>query len=215
MDATVRRVTVMGRGEATASPDMVGVHLGVRTEAGTAREALAENSARMRSLVARLRELGVADGDVRTGQFGLWPQHDYSGRGAKSYHASNSLTVTIRDAGRTGEMLDKIVDAGANEVSGVFSGIEDATPLEEAAFSRAIANARERAELAARVAGAKIGSVLSISEEIGATPRPYLEDRAALAAAAQEGVPFHPDEEKVHARVQVTFELKTDGEAAT
>ena len=216
MDAAVRRVTVIGRGEATAEPDVVGVRLGVQTDAGTAREALAENNARMRSLVARLQELGIAERDVRTSHVGIWPRHDHMGRAAHGYHASNSLIVTIRDADRTGEMLGEIVDAGANEVSGVFAGVEDATPLEEAAFSRAIANARERAELAARAAGATLGSVLSISEEIGATPYPYPEDRAAsFAAAAGEGVPFHPDEEKVRARVQVTFELKTDGEVAT
>ena len=215
MDAT-RRVTVIGRGEATAEPDVVGVRLGVRTDASTAREALAENNAQMRSLVARLRELGVAEGDVRTSYVGIWPQHDYGGRRARGgYHAGNSLTVVIRDADRTGEMLDKIVDAGANEVSGISPGIEDTAPLEETALSRAIANARERAELAARAAGAMLGPVLEITEEIGASP--YPEDRgiASFAAAASEGVPFHPNQEKVQARVRVTFELKTDGEAAT
>jgi hypothetical protein len=192
---------------------MVGVRLGIQTEADTARGALTDNNVRMRSLVARIRELGVADGDVRTAHVGIWPQHDHLGRVARGYRASNFLTVTIRDAGRTGEMLDKIVDAGANEVSGVFAGIEDTTPLEEAAFSRAVANARERAELAARAAGAMVGQVLSISEEVGAAP--YPEDRAAFAAAAHEGVPFHPEEEKVRARVQVTFELKTNGGSTT
>ena len=194
---------------------MVGVRLGVQTDADTAREALAENNSRMRSLVARLQELGVAEGDVRTSHVGIWPRHDHMGRAARGYHASNSLTVIIRDADRTGEMLDKIVDAGANEVSGVSSGVEDAVPLEEAAFSRAIANARERAELAARAAGATLGPVLNITEEIGARPYPYPEERgiASFAAGGSEGVPFHPDEEKVQARVQVTFELKDDGEA--
>ena len=217
MEPTVRRVTVIGRGEATAEPDVVGVRLGVQTNASTAREALAENNAQMRSLVSRLRELGVAEGDVRTSYVGIWPQHDHMGRAARGYHAGNSLTVVIRDADRTGEMLDKIVDAGANEVSGVSSGIEDTAPLEETALSRAIANARERAELAARAAGATLGPVLEITEEIGASPCPYPEDRgiASFAAAASEGVPFHPNQEKVQARVQVTFELKTDGEAAT
>ena len=214
MDATVRRITVIGRGEATAEPDLVGVRLGVQTEAETAREALAENNERMRSLVSGLRELGVDDGDIRTSRVGIWPRHDRMGRVARGYHANNSLTVAIRDTGRAGEMLDKIIDAGANEVSGVFSGIEDATPLEEAALSRAIANSRERAELAARAAGAELGPVLSISEEIGATPYPHPEDRAAsFAAAANDGVPLRPNEEKVQARVQVTFELKNDGEA--
>ena len=213
MDSTVRRVTVIGRGEAKAEPDVVGVRLGVQTDAGTAREALAENNARMRSLVARLRELGVAEKDVRTSHVGIWPRHDHMGRAARGYHASNSLTVTIRDADRTGEMLDRVVDAGANEISGVSSGIEDTAPLEEAAFSRAIANARERAELAARAAGATLGPVLNITEEIGARPYPEERGMASFAAAASEVVPFHPDEEKIQARVQVTFELKTDGEA--
>lgn len=214
MDAAVRRITVIGRGEAKAEPDMVGVRLGVQTEAGTAREALADYNERVRSLVARLRELGVADGDVRTSHLGIWPRHDHVGRAARGCQASNSLTVTIRDADRTGEILDKIVDAGANEVSGVLPGIEDATQLEEAAFSRAIANAHERAELAARAAGAELGQVLSISEEMGAMPYPYPEDRvASFAAAAHGGVPFHPGEDKVQARVQVAFELKDDGEA--
>ncbi len=205
--APIRQITVVGNGEANGTPDTAIVQLGVRTEGATAREALDSNNTQTEALIAKLKELGVADRDLQTSNLSVNPRYDEQGRTVVGYEVSNMLNVTIRNVAQSGALLDQVVDAGANQIWGLSFTIDDPTALQTTARDSAIADARARAEAMAKTAGGTLGTILSISETIGMQPPVPMYARAEMAQA-DSAVPVQPGEQTISAQVQVTFELR-------
>lgn len=205
----VRQITVVGHGDAKAAPDTAMVQVGVQSEAETSRQALTDNNAKMQTLIAKLKELGVADKDIQTSNLSISPRYDDRGRDVVGYQVSNMVSVKIRNIGQTGELLDKVVDAGANSIYGISFMIDEPKSLEQTARDQAIADARTRAQAMAQSAGGTVGQVISITENIGSTPPPMMRMEAAtMADSTGGGAPVQAGEQTINAQVQITFELR-------
>jgi hypothetical protein len=76
----------------------------------------------------------------------------------------NLMQVTIRDIERAGVLLDRLVEAGANEVRGIRSTLQDDTQMALQARVLAAADARQKAQHLAELYDAHLGKVLHISE---------------------------------------------------
>jgi hypothetical protein len=88
-----------------------------------------------------------------------------------------------------GDILDAAVKAGINFVGNVTFGITDETSLQTEGLSRAVRNAREKADAMAAAANVRISGPLTLAEGVG-VPRPLYEARVAtLAAEAPTPVP--------------------------
>jgi uncharacterized protein YggE len=103
-----------------------------------------------------------------------------------------------------GEVLDKLVSVGANQMNGITFEVSTAETLRDAARKEAIANARRRAELFAAAAGVKVGKVVSITEGAMIEPRPFVK---AGRMAAMDAVPVERGTQSLEATVTVTWEL--------
>ena len=203
----VRQITVVGTGETKAPPDRATIQLGVQSEAQTAQDALTDNSGKMTALINKLKELGVDPKDIQTSNFSVSPTYSSNGRTVTGYQVTNTVSVVIRDVAKAGDMLDKVVSAGANTIYGIAFSINDPKALQEAARNQAIADARTRAQAMAQAAGGTVGQVLTISETIGMPP-PIMGRGAAMAEAAGGAAPIETGEQTVTAQVQITFELR-------
>jgi uncharacterized protein YggE len=215
-------ITIEGRGEVMAAPDMAQVNSGVTTQGATAREALDANTAAMAELVAELKAAGIEARDIQTSGFSVNPNYVYSdARDANGYslppkingyQVSNTVTVTIRDLETLGAILDKSVTVGANTVNGVSFGVADPSGLYDQARKAAFADARAKAELYATVAGGSLDDIVSISETQGFNaPQPYpMYARAELAASAP--VPVEAGELAFAINVNVQWELDNGAE---
>lgn len=204
----VRQITVIGNGEASGTPDTGSVQLGVQTDAATARDALTANNTQMEALIAKLKELGIADKDMQTSNLSISPRYNDTGREVTGYTVSNMLMVTIRDVSKASNLLDAVVDAGANNIWGIGFTIDDPTALQTTARNNAIADAKARATAMAQAAGGAIGQIISISENIGSVAPPVMYARADAQAAGASSVPVQSGEQTVSAQVQITFELR-------
>jgi uncharacterized protein YggE len=207
-DAPARHITVVGHGQANAIPDTASIQMGVQSEAATAREALTDNNTKMAALITKLKELGIAEKDIQTSNINIYPRYDNEGRDVLGYQVSNTVTVKIRNVNGAGALLDQVVDAGANSMSGIAFMVDDAKALEQQARDQAIADARARAESMAQTAGATIGQVLSITENIGSAPPMPLMRQEAKAMATDAMVAVQPGEQTIAAQVQITYELR-------
>jgi uncharacterized protein YggE len=165
-----RQITVVGRGEAEGRPDTATVQIGVETGAATAQEALVQNSTQAQAVQAKLAELGVAEQDIQTNNFSIAPAYDQDGRQVTGYRISNTVTVTIRDLDQAGTLLDQVVQLGANRIYGISFSVSDPAALEEQARAEAVEDARTRVAQLAQGAGATVGEVLVITENIGSQP---------------------------------------------
>ena len=160
-------------------------------EADTAKDALARNSTVMAKLIDGLKALGISAKDIQTTSVNVEPRYvqakDGRARTISGYRVVNQVRLTVREVKRLGEILDGAIGLGANQITR-HQHSTSATPktLKDEARKQAMANASRRAELYATAAGAQLGSVISISEEMTSGPRPMAMARSAMPA----GVPI-------------------------
>jgi uncharacterized protein len=196
MPAYAGTITIEGRGEVRAAPDMATISSGVTTQGATAREALDANTTAMDDLIETLREAGIESRDIQTSGFSVNPNYVYSDDRDENgytlppridgYQVSNTVTVTVRELGELGAILDQAVTVGANTINGISFSVADPSDLLDEARRAAFTDARDKAELYAEVAGETLGELESISErqDFGA-PQPYQQfARADVAEAA-------------------------------
>jgi len=199
-------IHVSGSATVAAAPDVARTRLGVQVFDASVVEAVSANNLIAAAVIAAVVELGVESRDVETTSFTISPRRDYRSDRPDSilgYWVNNEVSVTIRDLGSVGQVLQAAVDAGANTISGLAFSLADPEPAKETARARAVADARRRAEVLAEAAGVRLGKVLSI-REISLSAPPIFRG-AAMDGAAAEVVPIESGELEITAQVQVVF----------
>lgn len=208
--SVTRGITVVGVGKAAGTPDVARISVGVDTDSDSVQKAVDDNKAKMAALLEALKQLGIAEKDIRTSNYSVYTQQQPSPDGrttlSVSYRVSNQVEVTVRDVSQLGDILDKAVAAGANNIYGVNFSVEDTSKLEADARAKAIADAKARAASLAQLAGVEVGDVLSISEVIGGVQPLYRTDVAMGLGGG--GTPIQPGELSIDMSVQVTFAIK-------
>jgi len=197
-DPALDTVSVTGTGVVLAVPDRAQVSAGVETRAPTAKAALAANAAAMRKVLAALE--GKGGKNVTTQTVSLSSSFDDQGQ-PNGFVASN-VASALTTLGNAGALIDAAVAAGANTVYGPSLSRSDADELYKQALTKAVDDARERAEILAEAAGRSLGRVTSISEASSA-PIPLAEK----ASAAADSTPVVSGLQETSAMVSVTFAL--------
>ena len=193
-------------------PDKAMVGAGVTTRAMTAVEAMRLNAIEMDKVLARLRQLGVADEYVQTTGITLSPQYNYRPNQTQQflgYDASNNVSVELRDLKKIGPVLDALVAAGATNINGPMWGIVDDEPQKaqarEAAFKAAAAQANDYA----RMSGYTGVRLLAVEEQLGYQQPVYdmMQSGAPRAVAMQTSTPTRPGRVATQVNLTVKFEL--------
>lgn len=196
---TENTITVSGVGSVTAVPNEAQMSFGVETRRPTAQAAVAANADAMRKVINALRQAGARE--IATQWVSVYPYSREDGT-IDGYAASNSVSA-VSDVGDAAALIDAAAEAGANQVSGPGMSSSNAEELYRQALAKAVAEARERAQVLAKAAGRSLGEISAIVEGSGAMPLPYAE-RAALDAST----PILPGEQETTATVSVTFSLR-------
>ncbi len=198
----------------SVAPDIATIGAGVTTTAPTATEALRQNSAEMQKVVARIKALGIADKDIQTTGISLNAQYDYDQATMRQvfrgYQAANRVSVILRKIDDAGRVLDALVEAGANDLSGPSFALENDDAAKDAARKRAVERAQARAKAYAEMLGYKNVRVLAIAESIegrGPIPEMALMKTNADVAAAP---PLEPGMVAAAISLTITYELVKD-----
>jgi len=205
-----RTVTVSASGMVSAEPDIAHISTGVVSEGDTARDALSRNTVAMRKVVDGLKAAGVAAKDIQTVSFNVEPRYQTykDGRPPQitGYRVNNAVRITSREIARLGEVLDQVVTLGSNQIGAIQFDVSKAEALKDDARKNAMDNALRRAKLYAQAAGAEVGPVLTIAEEVLTHgPRPIAMARATMAA---EAAPIEAGSKTLEVKVHVTWALK-------
>lgn len=217
-DAKQRTLSLTGRAEVTAAPDMATISAGIVTEEKSARKALNDNNAAMAGVLQTITSAGVADKDIQTSNFSIQPKYTYPPRsedGAQKppsivgYTVSNDISVIVRDLSKLGSIMDAVVTSGANRMNRLSFSIADPEPLRNQARKAAVAEALARAKLYADAAGVSLGPILTISESAEVMPpRPMVMSRMAVQAAPEARVPVAEAEQVIKATVDIVWTLQ-------
>lgn len=208
------RIVVIGEGESAIPPDLALLSLTVMREAKTAREALDAGNAAMAAVIAAMKSAGIADRDLQTGGLQISPRYTYVNKpdGTQEatlvgYQVANTLSVRVRDLGKTGDILDKAVTLGVNQGGNISFANEDASKALTDARKRAVADAVAKARTLSEAAGVTLGRVLEITDQNYASPPMPITAKAFDSAGAQ-AVPVEAGENAYRVQVTMTFELR-------
>ena len=138
-----------------------------------------------------------------------WNENDRE-RVLLGYVVSRQVEIELRDLDKLGALLERVVDAGVNQVGDPMLDSSRRKELEREAMTKALEDARRNAEALARAAGAKLGQPRMLAASGGTPPVPMYRARLAQMdmAAAQEAT-YQAGDMKFSASVNAEYDLIT------
>lgn len=218
-------INISGYGEAFGAPDIATFSFTVSSEKSTVAAAQADATAKINAATAYLKGAGIADKDIRTSDYSINPQYNYTTevcavgvpcRGGtqtlRGYQVRQTTSVKVRDTAKAGDLLAGVGSKGATEVSGLSFTFDDPNKLQNDARANAIADAKQKADLLAKQLGVHLIRVVSYNDS-GNYPQPYYgKDMAVGMGSAGTAAVSAPEisigENKVTSNVNITYEIR-------
>ncbi len=201
-------IWVTGEGSVMVVPDVANLNLGVEVQAETVAQAQAQAANAMQAVIDELRARGVADTDIKTQYYNIYPIRDYQKDTSViiGYRVTNTVTVKVRDVENTGTIIDAVAAAAGDNIriNSIYFTVDDTSAYLEQARADAMADAKAKAQQLADLAGMSLGKPTYISE--GGSYVPYIyADRALLDEGSS--TPISPGETEVRLSVQVVYSI--------
>lgn len=213
-DQQIYTITLDGEGKITATPDIAEISLGLMTEKISVAEAQKENTEKMNQILAELKKMSIEEKDIKTTNYSIYPRYDWADgkQTLKGYQVSQSVTVKIRNLDKIGAVLEMAGRLGANQTGGLSFTIDEPEKLKQQAREKALLNAKEKAEALAKVAGVKLGRLVSFTESSGNAYPVYRDTSMSfgLGGAEKAVAPapeVEPGSQDVIVNVSVTYEV--------
>ncbi len=209
-DDSDRSISVTGSGVVRVDPDIAYITIGVHTENADAKAAVDANSSQTADVIAVLKEFGIVDDDIQTTNFNIYSYQNYDKPEGPSliYSVDNSVSVTLRDITKIGDLLSAVVDAGANNIWGIQFDLADKAAAIADARAQAVEAARAQAQALADLAGVELGEVLTISTYGGGYVTPFYGMGGGGGEMAASSVPVTPGQQSITIDVNMVFEIK-------
>ena len=207
-------ISVTGEATVSAPPDLAEIDGGVISTAKNARDASDANNAAMGKVLLALKASGIDEKDYQTSRLSLQPQYTPVSAGQPSqpvivgYRASNRVTIRLRDVTKVAAIIDTLVGAGANDISGVNFTISQTSKLLDEAREQAVADARRKAEIYARASGVTLGPPLRISEDASSSSKRIYRSGVAYDMPPRSSAPIAHGEETLQLTVNVVWAIK-------
>jgi len=209
-------IWVNGEGKVTVVPDIAILTLGVEAQADTVDQAQDEASTAMNAIIGELNSRGVADNDIRTQYFSIYPARRWVPETGEEeltgYRVTNMVTVKIRKVEDTGTIIDAVARAGGNyiRIDNISFTVDEPAPYQREAREEALADALEKAEQIADTAGVRLGEPTYINEVTSYYPTPY-EMTYGMVVPAPSVVPgasISPGETVITITMQVAYNIR-------
>lgn len=195
-------ITVNGTGKATATPNIAHISFTVQEQGATVATAQDAATKRTNAALAAVKKLGIADADVKTSGYNVYPQYETQpcapgfacpqSSKISGYQVSQSIDVKVRDTAKAGDVLQQLGTLGVQNISGPDFSVDDPSATEADARGKAITDARKKAEVLAKQLGVHLGRVVGFSENGSAVPYPMFAGGAKTSAALDAVAPSLP-----------------------
>jgi hypothetical protein len=208
------KIHVTGSGSVVGEPDIATLNLGVSVEKKTVAEAREAAAVAMTAVINTLKANDIAENDIQTERFSIYPQYDYTdnGRVLRGYSVNNTVSAKVRKLEELSDIIDDAAEAGGDivVVNSIQFMIEDATALQTQARSLAVKNAKAKAQTLADASGVALGKPVAITETIsGGSPLIAFAKAEEFAAdSARSSTPIEAGELTVVVTVTVVYEIE-------
>jgi len=179
-------ITVDGKGEIFAKPDVATFNFTVNAKEDDAVTAQSSATSRINAILDYLKSKGIEEKDIRTTGYYLNPRYEYpdvrctewgcpptSDPKLVGYEVSQSIDVKVRNTNDAGMLIAGVGEQGATNVSGLNFTIDDEDALKADARKAAIDDAKAKAKLLADELGVRIVRMNGYWEDQGGYPPVY------------------------------------------
>jgi uncharacterized protein YggE len=202
-----------GSGNVIGTPDRAQVTFAVTTENIDVKAAQLANAAQMKKVIDALVAAGLPKDALKTTGYNIYPVYDDYSKSPfeqkiRTYQVTNTLTVTLHDVNRTGEIIDIAVANGINQASSIQFMLSDeqAQVLRTEALKKAVARARADADTVASALGVTIVDIKSADISGGYAPILFENYQAGdVMTKSATPTPIQPGDVTVTAQVSVTY----------
>ena len=200
---------VSGEGKVSVPPDIVLINAGVTAQASTVKEAQNQLNASINRVSKALKQLGIEEKDIQTSNYNINPTYDYTSglQRITGYSANSNLAIKVREIDKVNSVIDAATENGANQVGGIIFEVDDKTKAENEARELAVAEAKKKAENAAKIAGFKLGRIVNYSEGFGDFPRP-IPLRAQGSEQEIAVTSIEPGSNEITVTVTLSYEIR-------
>ncbi|MBX4210497.1 SIMPL domain-containing protein [Candidatus Parcubacteria bacterium] len=215
-------ITVSGKGELFAIPDIATFSFSVLQFSATVPEAQKNVTDKMHAVLASLKTLGVDDKDVKTVDYGINPRYEYKqvtcvqyvpcppGRQVLTgYEVNQSVSVKVRKIDDSGKIIGAMGSLSVSNLSGLSFTLDKEDDLKKQARVKAINDARDQAKSLAHDLGVSLVRIVSFSESGNYPVYLYASKGMATDAAIAPSAPEIPTgQNKITSNVSVTYEIR-------
>ena len=184
-----RTINVSGQGEIQAEPDLAHVTLGVEARKPKMEEARAAVTRTVEAVMKLARDLKIDPKYIRTTRINVQPEYNWDNnareRNLIGYFVSRQIEIELRDLDKLGQLLEKAIDLGVNQLGDPRLDSSKRSALEREALAKAVADAKLNAEAVAKAAGARSGPPRTISASTGVVPPPVPLMKTQMMARAE------------------------------
>lgn len=205
--------TVQGQGKVSAIPDMAQITLGITISRPTVTAAQDEANTIINKIGQDLKKLGIEDKNIKTINYNVNPDYDYSGTKPKitGYTVTTNLEVKTKKLEKINEVIDTATQDGANLVGGLDLTFDEEKQkeLKSQARKEAVEEAKVKANELAQAAGIKLGRIVNVQEQATfpwERPVPLMLERAVTAPS--EATQIQPGESEIQVTVTLNYEIR-------
>ena len=208
-------ISVTAQGKAQSSPNVAQITATIETKNKNLDEARAQNEQKVSTIVAKIKDLGTSEKDIKTQNISGAPGYEpqtliYPPLPVPNTNAfSTSLEITIRNFDIADEVLAALTQNGASNLYGPNLILDEKAQEDAKSKARedAVENARAKAEQLAKLSGRKLGRAVKILEQGDVIfPQPlFAQSELDLKQKARQ---IQPGEQEVTVNLAVDFELK-------
>ena len=217
-----RVISFSAEGKVFAKPDIARLTFSVITQKEKAEEAQEENDRKIKTLVDFVKSEGIEEKDIKTINYSLNPQYDYSWckKDTKDfincppkivgYQLEQTIEVKIRNFDKINSLVGQLSSKGANEISNISFEIDEAEDYKNLARIEAFNKIKNRAELFEAKTGVKIGKIINISEGGGYVPlyREYAKEASVQMSGSTPTATIEPGTNEITVNLTVSYALE-------
>lgn len=158
-------VTTSATGSVEVQADHALLTVGVDIQDSTPSLAAVAMDARLTGILDTLLGLGFPRDSLPTAGYNVTPNTDYgAGRRIVGHTANAGLWFSVWDLGRLPVIIEAVLAGGATDVRGLSFASSDERQARDEALRRAIAQARQDADVLATALGGRLGDLVEVSK---------------------------------------------------
>jgi uncharacterized protein YggE len=218
LTSNTKVIQASGTGNVIGTPDRAQITFSVETENSDVKNAQQDNARKMATVIDALVAIGIPRDALKTTGYNIYPVYEDTTKSVfdqkiRTYRVTNTLTVTLHDVSKTGDVIDVAVANGINQASSIqfLLSDEQSQVLRTEALKKAVARARADADTVAGAMGTPIIGVQSADISGGYSPvlfenYQYQASNAMMKSAAP--TPIQPGDITVSAQVSITYLIR-------